>query len=109
MSVNDSVIEPKRFFDQLKNLYHIQNDSKLGPSVKNARQRKLVDAGALNQQCYSSVARTPNMTSLPTMVMNHEPTIMQTYPERKGKNEYLNLLSQIAYNDSNLAFVFNEN
>ena len=37
-----------------------------------------------DQQCYSSVSRMPNMTSQPSMVMNHEPTIMQTYLERQG-------------------------
>ena len=51
----------------------------------------------------------PNMTSQPAMVLNHEPTIMQTYLERKGRKEYVNLASQIAYNGTNLAFVFYEN
>ena len=51
----------------------------------------------------------PNMTSQPAMVMNHEPTNMQTYLERQGRNEYVNLASQIACNGTNLAFVFYEN
>ena len=74
MSVNDGVTEPKRVFQQTKNLYDFQNDSKLVPSGENAFQEKLTNAGARNQQCYSSVARMPNMTSQPAMVMNHEPT-----------------------------------
>ena len=109
MSVNDGVTEPKRVFQQTKNLYDFQNDSKLVPSSENAFQEKLTNAGARNQQCYSSVARMPNMSSQPAMVMNHEPTIMQTYLERQGRNEYVNLASQIAYNGTNLAFVFYEN
>ena len=34
---------------------------------------------------------------------------MQTYLERQGRNEYVNPASQIAYNGTNLAFVFYEN
>ena len=109
MSVNDGVTEPKRVFQQTKNLYDFQNDSKLVPSSENAFQEKLANVGARNQQCYSSVARMPNMTAQPAMVMNHEPTIMQTYLERQGRNEYVNLASQIAYNGTNLAFVFYKN
>ena len=53
----------KGFFNKLKNLYDFQNDSKLMPSCENAFQEKLTNAGARNQQCYSGVARMPNMTS----------------------------------------------
>ena len=34
---------------------------------------------------------------------------MHNYLERQGRNEYINLASQIAYNENNLAFVFFEN
>ena len=63
MSVNDGVTEPKTVCQQTKNLYDFQNDSKLVPSSENAFQEKLTNAGARNQQCCSSVARMPNMTS----------------------------------------------
>ena len=53
--------EPKRVFQPTKNLYGFQNDPKLGPSVENACQEKLSDAGARNQQGYFSVARMPNI------------------------------------------------
>ena len=109
INVNDGVTKPKTVFQQTKNLYDFQNDSKPVPSSENAFQEKLTNAGARNQQCYSSLARMPSMTSQPAMVMNHEPTIMQTYLERQGRNEYVNLASQIAYIFTNLAFVFNEN
>ena len=34
---------------------------------------------------------------------------MQTYLDRQGRNEYVNLASQIAYDGTNMAFVFYEN
>ena len=34
---------------------------------------------------------------------------MQTYLNRQGRNEYVNLASQIAYDGMNMAFVFYEN
>jgi len=36
-------------------------------------------------------------------------TAVHNYLERQGRNEYINLVSQIAYNGNNIAFVFYEN
>ena len=33
----------------------------------------------------------------------------EAYLERQGKNEFINLASQIAYDDTNIDFVFHEN
>ena len=39
-----------------------------------------------------------------------DPTsVVHNYLERQGRNEYINLASQINYNGSNIAFVFYEN
>ena len=42
MSVNDGVTKPKRVFQPIKNLYGIQNDPKLVPSVKNGVKENLL-------------------------------------------------------------------
>ena len=50
------------------------------------------------------------MNSLPPSPFeNSAYATVQTYFERQGRNEYVNLASQIAYNGTNLAFVFYEN
>ena len=36
-------------------------------------------------------------------------SVFKTYLDRQGRNEYLNLASQIGYNGSNIAYVFYEN
>jgi len=46
--------------------------------------------------------------------LHYQPTdngelILRTYLDRQGRNEYINLASQIAYDGSNIAFVFYEN
>ena len=41
--------------------------------------------------------------------VDHTDSAAHNYLERQGRNEYINLASQIAYNGNNLAFVFFEN
>ena len=48
------------------------------------------------------------------MLLSHTPllsesAIRQTYLDRQGRNEYVNLASHIVYNGTNLAFVFYKN
>ena len=42
-------------------------------------------------------------------VANNNDLILRTYLDRQGCNEYITLASQIGYDGSNIAFVFNEN
>ena len=41
--------------------------------------------------------------------MDHTISAVHSYLERQGRNEYINLASQIAYNGNNLVFLFLEN
>ena len=41
--------------------------------------------------------------------VDHTTSAVHNYLERQGRNEYINLASQIVYNGNNLAFVFFEN
>ena len=45
----------------------------------------------------------------PNSQYNNVDSVLHAYLERQGRNEYINLASQIGYDDSNLAFVFYEN
>ena len=42
-------------------------------------------------------------------VSNNNDLILRTYLDRRGRNEYITLASQIGYDGSNIAFVFYEN
>ena len=46
-----------------------------------------------------------NFTSYPT----NDESVFKTYLDRQGRNEFVNLASQIGFNGSNIAFVFYEN
>ena len=48
-------------------------------------------------------------SNVPVTPLLSESTMLQTYLDRQGRNEYVNLASQIAYDGVNLAFVFYEN
>ena len=63
-------------------------------------------------QAANTIPKMPIETSLrvpgPSPV-DHTASAVHNYLERQGRNEYINLASQIAYNGNNLAFVFFEN
>ena len=63
-------------------------------------------------QTANTIPKMPIETNLrvpdPSPV-NHTTSAVQNYLERQGRNEYINLASQTAYNGNNLAFVFFEN
>jgi len=42
-------------------------------------------------------------------VLSNDELIFKTYLDRQGRNEYINLASQIGYSGSNIAFIFSEN
>ena len=48
-------------------------------------------------------------TTTKSLIADHENVAVHQYLERQGRNEFINLASQIAYNGNNLAFVFYEN
>ena len=48
-------------------------------------------------------------SNIPVTPLLSESTILQTYLDRQGRNEYVSLASQIAYDGVNLALVFYEN
>ena len=41
--------------------------------------------------------------------MSSEKSVFKEYLDRQGRNEYINLASQIGYDGHNIAFVFYEN
>ena len=53
----------------------------------------------------STLYVTPDVSAKPLVCES----AMQTYLDRQGRNEYVNLASQIAYDGTNMAFVFYEN
>ena len=63
-------------------------------------------------QTANTIPKMPIETNLripgPSPV-DHTASAVHKYLERQGRNEYINLASQIAYNGNNLAFVFFEN
>ena len=69
--------------------------------------------------CSDSLPRSRENWNVPTHVPVDKPdpyhyasnadTVLHTYLERQGRNEYINLASQMGYDDSNLTFVFYEN
>ena len=52
---------------------------------------------------------TPKQHSKPSSPVKNNLSAVHNYLERQGRNEYINLASQIAYNGTNIAFVFYEN
>ena len=44
-----------------------------------------------------------------SLIADHENVAVHQYLERQGRNEFINLASQIAYIGNNIAFVFYEN
>ena len=51
----------------------------------------------------------PKQRSKPSSPVKNNLSAVHEYLERQGRNEYINLASQIAYNGTNIAFVFYEN
>ena len=80
-----------------------------------------IAAGACNNQHSSAQPKNDNHTNIPLSThanyqsgsdfstpSNNE-LIFKTYLDRQGRNEYVNLASQIGYNGSNIAYIFYEN
>ena len=70
------------------------------------------DVTKRNVQASNTIPKMPIETNLrvpdPSPV-DHTSSAVHNYLERQGRNECINLASQIAYNGNNLAFVFFEN
>ena len=54
-------------------------------------------------------SRVPADKRDPYHYASNADTVLHTYLERQGRNEYINLAFQMGYDGSNLAFVFYEN
>ena len=84
-----------------------------------ARRQKSADFGTWQETKKGSfplrhVARPEHNVSLGTRKLTScslesNKLALHTYLERQGRNEYINLASQIGYNDNNIAFLFYEN
>ena len=70
------------------------------PTAKNSHI--VESAKAYNTELYSQ-------SNVPVIPLLSESALLQTYLDRQGKNEYVNLVSPIVYDGANLAFVFYEN
>ena len=63
-----------------------------------------------SQQLNDEIKRhEPPRRLAPSSSRDNNESILRTYLDRQGRNEYINLASQIAYDGSNIAFVFYEN
>ena len=54
-------------------------------------------------------SQTHNRTKQTLFNISNQDVNLLTYLDRQGRNEYITLASQIAYDGSNIAFVFHEN
>ena len=72
--------------------------------VHDVTQRTVQTANTIPKMPIETNLRVPGASPV-----DHTASALHKYLERQGRNEYINLASQIAYNGNNLAFVFFEN
>ena len=79
----------------------------LNPTAKEFTHSSILPTAILILQKHMILSRIIKVMFLTPLLS--ESTILQTYLDRQGRNEYVNLASQIAYDGANLAFKFYEN
>ena len=62
-------------------------------------------SNAFNQGCNATLFAEPHVATTPSACES----AMKTYLDRQGRNEFISLASQIAYDGKNMSFVFYEN
>ena len=107
-SCNKTQTEPDRTKNKVEDK---QCKTALNPTAKEFTHNSILPTAKGN---YINSAKTRDTVShyqsnVPVTPLLSESTILQTYLDRQGRNEYVNLASQIAYDGVNLAFVFYEN
>ena len=99
-SCNKTQAEPDRIDNNVEDK---QCKTALNPTAKEFTHSSILPTAKGN---YINSAKTHDTV---LHYQSNESTILQTYLDRHGRIEYVNLDSQIAYDGANLAFVFYEN
>ena len=90
------------------NPFNQLNENRENVNEKTSNPVKNYNASRMKVKSESGPLELPQRPHVNEVVNNND-LIPRTYLDRQGRNEYITLASQIGYDGSNIAFVFNEN